>query len=122
MNSTEYELDGAYWHDKITEKPQKFLQRKYHHQNNSDKKSASYVLTLSEDQRKLFEEIQLSTKCSIQQLTIAALLIYFGKTADQSALFLAYPFIKEDRKHSGILLACSAVFFLTKAVFKMTLD
>jgi len=98
MNSTEYELDGAYWHDKITEKPQKFLQRKYHHQNNSDKKSASYVLTLSEDQRKLFEEIQLSTKCSTQQLTIAALLIYFGKTADQSDFVFGIPIHKKGSK------------------------
>ncbi|MGZ5191966.1 MAG: condensation domain-containing protein, partial [Flavisolibacter sp.] len=98
MDSVGYELDGAYWKDKIIEKPQKFLQGKYRHQNNSDKKSATCILTISEDQRKLFQEVQLTTQCGLQQLTIAALLIYFGKTADQSEFVFGIPIHKRGSK------------------------
>ena len=98
MNSPRYELDGEYWKDKIIEKPKKFMYGKYQLQNNSDKKSASYVFILNEDQRRHFEEIQIKTKCSLQQLTIAALLIYFGKTTDQSEFVFGIPIHKRGSK------------------------
>ena len=89
--SAEYELHAKYWKEKITEKPGKFLQKKNSFQSPSGKKSSTYTLQFSEDERKRFEEIQVATKAGLQQLTIAALLIYYGKTSEQSEFLIGTP-------------------------------
>lgn len=98
-NSPEYESDGKYWQDKIINKPQKVLHRKYETINDSAKKSSTYVFNVSKDERILIDDIQASTKSRLQQLTIAALLIYFGKTSNQSEFIFGIPVHKRGSKH-----------------------
>lgn len=101
-NTAEYEEEARYWKDKIKEKPQNFLERKYP-QNDSGKKSKSYILTLNKDQTKLLEEIQLKTKSGLQQLTIGALLIYFGKACNQSEFIFGIPVHKRSKQLRNIV-------------------
>src|SRR5205823_2382358 len=63
------------------------------------KKSGKYTLVINEDQRKILEETQLNSKCSLQQLTIAALIIYFGKTTDQCEFVYGVPIHKRRTRH-----------------------
>ncbi|MBC7828704.1 MAG: amino acid adenylation domain-containing protein [Chitinophagaceae bacterium] len=96
--SEEYESEGRYWKEKFTEKPEKLLQRKNHFQTNTGKKSTTYSLNLPEDDRKIFEDIQAKTKSGLQQLTIAALLIHYGKSSDHSAFTFGIPVHKRGSR------------------------
>ena len=89
--SSDYESHAKYWKERIAEKPERFLQKKNLFQSPSGKKSSTYTLQFSEDERRHFEEIQVATKAGLQQLTIAALLIYYGKTSGQSDFIIGTP-------------------------------
>ncbi|HET9276908.1 MAG TPA: condensation domain-containing protein, partial [Flavitalea sp.] len=89
--SEDYQSHASYWNEKIAQKPAKFLQKKNLFQHPSGKKSSTYTLQFSEDERKHLEQIQVTTKAGLQQLTIAALLIYFGKTSEQSEFIIGTP-------------------------------
>ena len=96
--SAAYEKDRIYWTDKINSKPNPLIQRKYIQENSSGFNSSNYIYELTEDQREKFEKIQLDTKAGIQQLTIAALLIYSGKTSEQTDFVFGIPVHKRGSK------------------------
>lgn len=120
-NSAAYEAEGNYWNNRIDKKPKKLFQRKYQDKNRSAKKSSTYVLSLSEEQRKLIEEIQRVTKSGLPQLTIAALLIYFGKTSDQSELVFATPIHKRGSKRLRSIVGMFSGIMPYKGNFKKDL-
>jgi len=82
FSSPDYTLDENYWKNKIVEKSNKVLAVKYPALDDTGYSSSRYVLEISPERRKLLDELQLATKAGLQQLTIAALSIYFGKTSD----------------------------------------
>ena len=104
--STDYESHAKYWKERIAEKPERLLQRKNLFQSSSGKKSSTYTLQFSEDQRRRFHDIQVATNAGLQQLTIAALLIYYGKISGQSEFIIGTPVHKrvsrELRKTIGM--------------------
>ncbi|MEO8567729.1 MAG: amino acid adenylation domain-containing protein [Ginsengibacter sp.] len=97
-NSQAYIDDGKYWKNKIPEKPKKILQRK--HTNNPGKKSETYFLKLTEDQRKLLDDIEQVTKIRLHHLTIAALFIYYGKTSGESEFYFGIPVHKRSTREA----------------------
>ncbi|MDQ6763754.1 MAG: amino acid adenylation domain-containing protein, partial [Bacteroidota bacterium] len=97
-NSAAYLEDGNYWRNKISAKPKKILQEKYF--NTSSKKSETYFLTLTEQQRKLLDDIEAATKIRLHHLTIAALFIYFGKTSKESTFYFGIPVHKRNSKEA----------------------
>jgi hypothetical protein len=117
-NSPHYVSDGNYWKDKIPNKPEKLLQRKSQHKANAEKKSSTFFTTLNEEQRKLFEEIELTTKIRLHHLTIAALIIYFGKTTDQSEFIFGIPVHKRVAKELRNIVGMFAGIIPYKANFQ----
>jgi hypothetical protein len=95
--SPEYELEGEYWKEKIGSKPPKLLQKKYFN-NSSGSRSSTFILEVTDDQKKIFEDLQLLTRVSIQQLTIAALIVYFGKTTNETDFVFGIPLHKRGSK------------------------
>jgi amino acid adenylation domain-containing protein/non-ribosomal peptide synthase protein (TIGR01720 family) len=95
LNSQAYEIDATYWKNKISYTPEKLLQR---NQNVSVNGSSLYRLQIDGDKRKLIDKIQQDTKLGLQQLTIAALLIYFGKTSGHSEFLFGVPLHKRGSK------------------------
>ena len=77
-----YTLESLYWKERIAEKPKKLLQRKPSHR--AYLKASTFQYSLTENERKWLMELQSSTGNSLQQLTLAALFIYFGKTTGLS--------------------------------------
>jgi amino acid adenylation domain-containing protein/FkbH-like protein len=126
FNSSVYESDRKYWEEKISEKPAKILHRKYFHKNNTEKTSTNYVFSISKERKKLLDEIQLATKSGLQQLTIAALIIYFGKTSKQSEFVFGIPVHKRSSRQlrnivgmfSGIL-PYKAFFYQDKKLIEL---
>ncbi len=97
-NSQAYIEDGNYWKNKIPAKPKKILQRKNY--NKSTKKSETYFLTLTADQRKLLDDIEQATKIRLHHLTIAALFIYYGKTSGESEFYFGIPVHKRSSREA----------------------
>ncbi len=84
FTSPDYVLDENYWKNKIAEKSSKVLAAKYPALDSTGNSSSRYVLEIDPAKRKLLDELQLVTKTGLQQLTIAALSIYLGKTTDST--------------------------------------
>lgn len=97
-NSPAYVAEGNYWKQKISEKPGKLLQKKFTGTDQELIKSAGYQLNLTTEDRQLLDQLQATTKVGIQQLTIAALLIYFGKTTSQSDFIFGIPVHKRGSR------------------------
>ncbi|HEY0055307.1 MAG TPA: amino acid adenylation domain-containing protein, partial [Pedobacter sp.] len=95
LNSPAYEKDASYWKNKIVSKPEKPLQKKQFRQNGS---SGIYKVIFSADEKQLLEKLQLNTNTNLQQLTLAALLIYFGKTTAESEFIFGVPIHKRGSR------------------------
>ena len=94
FSSAVYQSDAAYWKQKISEKPSKILSKKYRLQKGSDKTTATYTCDITEEQRKMLDQLQLTVGMGLQQLTIAALLIYFGKISGETEFIFGIPLHK----------------------------
>ena len=98
FNSTEYVTDSNYWKDKIGSVPEKMLAAKYQPNNKDGKTSATYLHPLKSCQRKILNDLKVQTKSGIQQITIAAMLIYFGKISDHSSFVFGVPVHKRGSR------------------------
>ncbi|HEY2582814.1 MAG TPA: condensation domain-containing protein, partial [Mucilaginibacter sp.] len=96
--SADYQADGAYWREKIPAKPEKLLQRKQIATEVKGKTGTTYTLNLEETQRSELEALQQASKSGLQQLTIAALLIYFGKTTTGQEFIFGTPIHKRGSR------------------------
>ncbi|MHA4812497.1 condensation domain-containing protein, partial [Flavitalea flava] len=97
-NSEGYEKEGKYWKEKISDKPPRLFPAKYNNDGEKDSKSGKFFLTISNEKRDLFERLQTATRSSLQQLTIAALLLYLAKTSSQSDFVFGIPIHKRRTK------------------------
>ncbi|HYC30068.1 MAG TPA: condensation domain-containing protein, partial [Chitinophagaceae bacterium] len=97
-DSADYEADARYWKEKISSKPGKLLTGKYRYNEADGKKSGVHVVTVNNELRKKLDEAVLQIHTSLQQLTIAALIIYFGKITEQSQFIFGLPIHKRRSK------------------------
>ncbi|MBC7888347.1 MAG: amino acid adenylation domain-containing protein [Ferruginibacter sp.] len=118
INSPGYEADGKYWKDKIGEKPGKILPAKYPRSNAHLATSSTYVLNITPIQRRMLDELQLATRAGLQHLTIAALIIYFGKTTDQSEFVFGIPVHKRSSKKQKNIVGMFSGILPYKGYFK----
>jgi len=95
-HSAGYQEDGNYWKEKIPVIPEKLLSKRY--TNIAGKTGTTYNIDLGEAQRARLEELQVSSKTGLQQLTIAALLIYFGKLSSSTEFIFGTPIHKRGSR------------------------
>ncbi|MEX6690965.1 non-ribosomal peptide synthase/polyketide synthase, partial [Danxiaibacter flavus] len=98
-DSSVYAADKKYWTERIQEKPQQLLKTKYKSLPGSEKHSSTYLVRLNEARQNTLQEIKRETGYGLQQLTIAALLIYFGKTSDKTSFVFGSSVHKRNSKH-----------------------
>ncbi len=98
-NSAKYAQSGKYWKDKIGIKPESFFKKNINFKTKPEKLSGNYYLELGSVQQKQIEKLIQETQLNLQQLTIAALLIYFGKTSAQTEMVFGIPVHKRSAKH-----------------------
>ncbi|MBE7172520.1 MAG: amino acid adenylation domain-containing protein [Williamsia sp.] len=108
--------DREYWLEKISETPQRFLLSRYKVAAGG-KESAIHLLDLDDHDRALLGDIQNITKCSLQQLTIAALLIYFGKTAGQAEFVFGIPIHRRSSRQMRNVMGMFSGILPYKAIF-----
>ena len=90
LHSTQYEKDAAYWKEKYSEIPKPVLKSK---QQKEEKVGKRYTIRVDKSERLLLNQLSKSTKANVSQFTIAALLIYFGKTTGQNVFSFGTPYI-----------------------------
>lgn len=105
--------DKAYWDEKIRERPAKILQRKFQVNPQPLKTSSTAIYSInSNDHQRFLTASEVVSGTGLQQLTLAALLIYFGKITGQHSFHFGIPVHKRSSKRernmvgmfSGILL------------------
>jgi amino acid adenylation domain-containing protein/non-ribosomal peptide synthase protein (TIGR01720 family) len=97
-NSESYSIDANYWKERFSEKPEKLFDKRYYIADKSARKSSLFKLSITENKRELLEKIQIETTAGLQQITIAALLIYFGKTTTLSEFTFGVPIHKRSSR------------------------
>ncbi|MFC0514088.1 amino acid adenylation domain-containing protein [Mucilaginibacter angelicae] len=97
-NSESYERDGDYWKSKIIAKPEKLLAKKYPQYTNEGKIGTTYSIDLSDNQKIQLEHIQQVCNAGLLQLTIAALIIYFGKITPATGFVFGLPVHKRGSR------------------------
>jgi amino acid adenylation domain-containing protein/FkbH-like protein len=121
-NSSDFQTDGVYWKNKLGSIPQKILSEKYRRRQTSVATSATYVLDLNADQQKLLDTLKVQTQSGIQQLTIAALLIYFGKTSDHSEFVFGIPVHKRTSRQLRNMVGMLSGILPFKGAFEADKD
>ncbi|NSL86076.1 amino acid adenylation domain-containing protein [Chitinophaga sp. Mgbs1] len=116
--SAAYQEDGAYWKKKINSKPLPLLQRKMRSAAQPQKRYNSLLIDFSEAELAALDALQQATKSTLQQLTIAALITYFGKTTPQNSFIFGTPLHKRRTKQ----LRSIAGMFAGIIPFKGTYD
>jgi len=84
QNSEKYDEERKYWQAKIPTIPAQVFTVKYPLPHASDQSSGKVVIQLSDDQRKMLNDLQLQNGISLQHLTIGALILYLSKISTQS--------------------------------------
>ncbi|WP_143569680.1 non-ribosomal peptide synthetase, partial [Tenacibaculum agarivorans] len=88
LTSQQYEKDAVYWKEKFTSIPESVI-----NPNKKSNKKGGYRFSkhTSESDKALFSRLTEKTKASLPQFTIAALLLYFGKTTDKKEFSFGVP-------------------------------
>uniref|UniRef100_UPI0030EB9C2C amino acid adenylation domain-containing protein n=1 Tax=Ascidiimonas meishanensis TaxID=3128903 RepID=UPI0030EB9C2C len=102
MQSEQYAKDAMYWKEKYSSVPNPLVV--YKKQNKTGVGKFSCLITESDGE--LFDRLTHQTKANVAQLTIAALLLYLGKTTNEKDFSFGIPIhnrgTRADRKTLGM--------------------
>ncbi|SEC23068.1 amino acid adenylation domain-containing protein [Tenacibaculum sp. MAR_2009_124] len=103
LNSEQYDSDATYWREKFSDIPNPIINI---HKKNSSTGGYRLSIPISESDKALYSRLNEKTKANLPQFTLAALLIYFGKTTPQSIFSFGVPIhnrvSREERKTLGM--------------------
>jgi len=102
LESRHYTNDAAYWKEKYKHVPDLVLNQKKQKEGSGQ----IYSVSISNLDKALLDGLCKETKTNVSQLTIAALLLYYGKTQDQKEFSFGIPIHnrrgREERKTMGM--------------------
>ncbi|ASZ12153.1 amino acid adenylation domain-containing protein [Chitinophaga sp. MD30] len=91
LASDTYKKDEAYWKEQFTQLPERLIQRRYTFQQNEIQQTGTFTAVIPAEKRKEWEVIEKETNTSLQQLTLAAMIIYFANITGQEELVFGLP-------------------------------
>ena len=98
INTASTMQDDTYWKEKIPSRPGPLLKKKYEIVESSETKAGSISINLTAQQRQQLDQLAHELKASLQQITIAALLIYFKKITSENRFLLGIPVHKRNSR------------------------
>ncbi|MEM0939406.1 MAG: amino acid adenylation domain-containing protein [Bacteroidota bacterium] len=102
LESEQYNKDAVYWKEKYDVTPDLVLSQK----KQKEDRGLSFSVPISEPDSALINRLSKRAEINVSQLTIAVLLVYFGKTTGRKALSFGLPIHKrrgrEERKTVGM--------------------
>ncbi|WP_408032020.1 amino acid adenylation domain-containing protein, partial [Tenacibaculum xiamenense] len=103
LQSKQYEKDAEYWKEKFSSIPESIISDNSNTKNTGGQR---FSIEISKSDRELFSRLTEKTKANLPQFTIAALLLYFGKTTDKNSFSFGVPIhnrvSREERKALGM--------------------
>ncbi len=99
FNSGGYALQGAYWKEKIKERPARFLPVIKHTGARTGNKTGSYSRFLEREAAERLKDLCRKANAGFIQLSIAALIIYFSKVFHQREFVFGIPVHKRRTRH-----------------------
>ena len=103
-SSNNYDDEGKYWQTKMESVPGRIFNSRYGTPDNGLKTCGKYSIVLDEETRLHFLNVEKETGCSLQQLTLAAVAIYLGKTYRKETLTIGVPIHKRrNRNHRNMV-------------------
>ncbi|KIO77621.1 hypothetical protein TH53_08205 [Pedobacter lusitanus] len=97
-SSEEYTAEGDYWKKKLENRPSQVLSSRYLTEDKWNTKCDTFVMEFGEKERAVLEALQTKTNATIQQLTLAALMIYFSRIQHQSEFVFGIPLHRRRTK------------------------
>ncbi|WP_062061823.1 non-ribosomal peptide synthetase [Aquimarina longa] len=88
LDSDSYVKDAMYWKNKYSVLPNSILN---HSKEGKEENGNRLSFLISESDRLLYNDLTAKTKASLQQFTIAALLVYLGKTTNDTLFSFGVP-------------------------------
>ena len=98
LTSAAYQKDRAYWLAQFETAPPPLLTKRHLIDGQPIPGSQSLIIELPNALRQTFDGVANTHSTSLQQLTIAALMIYFGRVSEQTDFVLGVP-VYNRRKH-----------------------
>jgi amino acid adenylation domain-containing protein/non-ribosomal peptide synthase protein (TIGR01720 family) len=98
LKSATYQKDRNYWLAQFDNTPPPLLPKRHLANGLPLTGSQSLIIELPDSLRQTFDHVAKTHNTSLQQLTIAALMVYFGRVAQQNELVLGIP-VYNRRKH-----------------------
>ncbi|RBL90699.1 non-ribosomal peptide synthetase [Chitinophaga flava] len=105
--SEAYTAEGEYWKQKIGTLPSKLLQKRFVEEEGMKNKCNTFILEFAGEERALLEALQADTNANLQQLTIAAMMIYYARTSGQEDFIFGIPL---HRRRNKLLRAIAGMF------------
>jgi amino acid adenylation domain-containing protein/non-ribosomal peptide synthase protein (TIGR01720 family) len=102
-NSDAYAAEGEYWKKKLEKRPSHVLSSRYPGEEKWSTKCDTFIIDFTAQQRSKLEALQVKTKASFQQLTLAALMIYFSSIQDQSEFVFGIPLHRRRTKQLRVI-------------------
>ncbi|HTI08721.1 MAG TPA: amino acid adenylation domain-containing protein, partial [Puia sp.] len=121
-DSDGYHAERKYWQEKIRLKPPGILHSRYKFDRERPGKSGTYSSHLNESQIYTVEQAQKLMGTSLQQLTIAALTVFFAKTSDQSEFVFGIPIHKRRSRALRNTVGMFSGILPFKAIYTPTTD
>lgn len=97
-NNEDYQKEGIYWKNKIPARPAPLLQKKSQNAVGHDQRSEAQIIEVPQHIQRLLETLQEKTKAGLQQLTIAAFIIYFSRIYGRTDYHFGMPLHKRRNK------------------------
>ncbi|CAM1358757.1 non-ribosomal peptide synthase/polyketide synthase [Tenacibaculum xiamenense] len=88
LQSKFYETDKTYWSNKFKAIPEALLQPNV---SSSNEEGARHSVIISDSDRALFNSLSKHTNANLSQFTLAALIVYFGKTKQKKEFTFGTP-------------------------------
>ncbi|MFK8104775.1 MAG: amino acid adenylation domain-containing protein, partial [Saprospiraceae bacterium] len=98
LQTVAYQKDAAYWQAHFTEIPHPILSQPQQNETPSAEIGGMLSIVLTEKQRSSFEQLNEQLGTSLQQLSLAALTIYFGQTKAQTEMVFGVPIHKRSNR------------------------
>ncbi len=103
LESQQYIKDANYWKEKFSSIPKPVIN---YNKKNSKTEGCRFSMHISKSDQALFNRLTKKTKANLSQFTLAALLVYYGKTTDQEVFSFGIPIhnrvSREERKTLGM--------------------
>ncbi|MGN7996318.1 non-ribosomal peptide synthetase, partial [Chitinophaga sp. 22308] len=117
-HSDAYQKDAAYWKNKITAVPRKLFQPRYQLQTTAGNKSGTVITDPDAGMITALDSLLAETGCSLQQISIAALMVYFARTAGALELLVGTPLHKRRNKQLRSIIGMFASILPYKSEYK----